>query len=308
MQSLTLSFGKAATIIERNLALFQEFGQALFRPVVDYLSECDMLYIVPHKTLHYLPLHAVEFDEKPLCQLYAITYLPSASLLPFCQANNPLRRQKRYRYAQVLTLGVGVREEPRQQRKKFVHESTTVAEIFASSSASTLNGVRATKQAFRTQAPKSDLIHIASHGFFNSTYPLGSGLLLADGRKLPSFREVKEEERHVLKAEEFYQLRLCANLVVLSGCFTGMSEVRPGDELIGLARGVFVAGVPTIMLSLWEAHHGATTYFMQDFYQELATGAPKAIAYQHAQRQLLAHPDYHHLRYWAPFILIGDWL
>ena len=180
--------------------------------------------------------------------------------------------------------------------------------LFNSAKKTCYTGTRATKAAFLEHAPRKDLIHIASHGYFDSDTPLGSGPLLSYGRRYPSLVSNKNRDRFVLKAEEFYQINLQANLMVMSGCFTGMSEVRPGDELLGLTRGIFAAGVPAMVVSLWEAHHGATRQFMHVFYQELIQGSPKALALQAAQRGLRRTPEYQHIKYWAPFILIGDWL
>ena len=205
-------------------------------------------------------------------------------------------------------MGVGASEEPPTIRNKFCLESKRVPEILGSSDQRCYSGIRATKNTFRKNAGDCDLIHIASHGYFNRFRPLGSGPLLANGRRLPHIHTDTVDERHILMAEEFYQLRLKANLVVLSGCFTGRSDVRPGDELMGLVRGVFAAGIPSMVLCLWEAYHDATIQFMEIFYQELSQRAPKAIAFQKAQCELRRHQQYHHLRFWAPFVLIGDWL
>lgn len=308
LKTMIWSFGRASIIVERNMSFFQEIGATIFRPILNYLDDCDVLYIIPHKDLHYLPLHVIEINRQALCEHYAIVYLPNASLLKFCQENNVLRKKRRYSYRQILSLGVGTREDSLRLRKKFVTEARQVTEVFAPTKSHCLTGIQATKAAFLEHAPQCDLIHIASHGFFDRNIPLGSGPLLAYGKRLPPFEVHKNKKQYVLQAEEFYQLRLQANLVVLSGCFTGMSEVKPGDELLGLARGVFAAGVPSMIVSLWEAHHGAAMQFMQTFYQELLQGIPKALALQAAQRQLRRQPEYRHLKYWAPFILIGDWL
>src|SRR5918996_4002336 len=66
-----------------------------------------------------------------------------------------------------------------------------------------------------------------------------------------------------------YSLKLNCGLVTLSGCETGMNAVAPGDELMGLARGFFSAGSPTVMLSLWTIDDEATVDLMVAFYREL---------------------------------------
>jgi CHAT domain-containing protein len=308
LKNMIWSFGKDDSIIKSKLSFFQNIASAFFKPVLDYLSACDILYIIPHKDLHYLPFHAAEIDGKTLCEHCAIVYLPSASLLKFCQENNILRKKKKFSYKQILSIGVGAREDTPNFQKNFHIEARQVGRVFQTARSICHTGRQATKAVFMDHAPQSDLIHVASHGFFDKDTPLGSGPLLADGKHLPPKKPDHDSKRFVLKAEEFYQLNLRANLMVLSGCLTGMSEVRAGDELLGLARGMFAAGIPSMIVSLWEAHHGATMQFMQIFYQELINGVPKALALQSAQRELRKNSEYQHIKYWAPFILIGDWL
>lgn len=308
LKSMIWSFGKASAIVARNLVLFQEIGKAILTPILEYLGTCEILYIVPHKALHYLPLHAVEINGKALCDHFAVVYLPSASLLHFCQLNNVLRKAQRGFQRRILTVGVGAKEDSPYIRKKFIRETEIVTQSFESATNISLTGVRATKKAFYENSAECDLIHIASHGFFDSVTPLGCGPLLAFGKRLPTLMTKTNNHQHILKAEEFFQFRFKANLVVFSGCFTGMSEVRPGDELLGLARGLFVSGVPSIVLCLWQAHHGATMLFIKSFYEQLCSGKSKALAFQTAQRHLRQHLRFQHLKYWAPFVLLGDWL
>src|SRR5262249_45660333 len=99
-----------------------------------------------------------------------------------------------------------------------------------------LLGEAATIAALKQAAPSADIIHMACHGRFRSDNPLFSSLRLADGW---------------LTVRDAYDLRLNCGLVTLSACETGISAVAPGDELIGLARGFFSAGAPSILVSLW---------------------------------------------------------
>ena len=99
-----------------------------------------------------------------------------------------------------------------------------------------------------------------------------------------------------------------SNLVILSGCFTGMTRVKLGDELLGVSRGIFYSGVPSMILSLWETQQDASIEFIKNFFRELSNGTPKVFAFNNAQKQLINSSKYNELKYWAPFILLGDWL
>jgi CHAT domain-containing protein len=106
-----------------------------------------------------------------------------------------------------------------------------------------------------------------------------------------------------LSLYDLYHFKLPAELVVLSGCATGRNTITPGDELMGLVRGLLRAGAQSLMLSLWDVHDASTRDFMIAFYSRLAEGQTKPIALQAAMGKLRqTHP---HPYYWAPFILIG---
>ena len=106
-----------------------------------------------------------------------------------------------------------------------------------------------------------------------------------------------------LSLYDLYHLKLPVELVVLSGCATGLNVIKPGDEQIGLVRGLLQAGAQSMVLSLWDVHDASTKEFMIAFYGELQRGLPKALALQNAMLGL--RRKYPHPYYWAPFLLIG---
>ena len=106
-----------------------------------------------------------------------------------------------------------------------------------------------------------------------------------------------------LSLYDLYHLDLPVELVVLSGCATGLNVIKPGDEQVGLVRGLLQAGAQSLLLSLWDVHDSSTKEFMVAFYSQLQRGASKALALQHAMIELRAR--YPHPYYWAPFSLIG---
>jgi CHAT domain-containing protein len=106
-----------------------------------------------------------------------------------------------------------------------------------------------------------------------------------------------------LSLYDLYHLRLPAELIVLSGCATGMNVVTPGDELIGLVRGLLKAGAQNLLLSLWDVHDASTKEFMLDFYELVRQGHAYAAALQNTMLKLRRR--YPHPFHWAPFVLIG---
>jgi len=95
-----------------------------------------------------------------------------------------------------------------------------------------------------------------------------------------------------------------ANLVTLSGCRSGASEVAGADELLGLMRGFLYAGARSLLLSLWDVNDRSTSKFMGIFYQSWLGGMTKAEALQTAMQKMRAEEP--HPYFWAPFVLIGN--
>ena len=106
-----------------------------------------------------------------------------------------------------------------------------------------------------------------------------------------------------LSLYDMAHLQLPVELVVLSGCATGLNVVTPGDELMGLVRGLLQAGAQSLVLSLWDVHDDSTREFMVEFYTQLQQGRSKAEAMQTAFISLRDHRP--HPYHWAPFLLIG---
>ncbi|MDT7687505.1 MAG: hypothetical protein QOE46_264 [Acidobacteriota bacterium] len=235
------------------------------------------LIVVPHRALHYVPFHALDDGKGYVVERREVSYAPSASVLSYCLAR-PMRP-----FHRALLMGVADEQTPRVR-----DEIAALAPLFPEALA--LLDAEATVAALRERAPSADVIHLACHGQFRPDSPLFSSLKLGDGW---------------LTVRDAYTLDVGAGLVTLSACETGVSAVAPGDELLGLVRGFFYAGAPTLLLSLWTVDDEATAELMTDFYTALRAGARPAAALRAAQlRQMSERP---HPFFWSPFILTGRW-
>lgn len=112
-----------------------------------------------------------------------------------------------------------------------------------------------------------------------------------------------QQDDGVLVAEEILNLKLNAELVVLSACNTGRGNLT-GDGVIGLSRCFIVAGVPSIVVSLWAVPDAATVQLMTEFYQNLQRGLDKAQALR--QAMLVTQKQNPNPKAWAAFTLIGE--
>ena len=263
-----------ALLSATNTHLRALYGE-LIEPLRSRLA-ADHLIVIPHGGMHYLPFHAFLGDRGYLIDEFSLSYAPSANVYALC-AGKPASGGVR-----SLVLGVPTADAPGIRE-----EVEAIAEVLPG--AALHLGDDASEERLRDGGADARLIHIATHGFFRQDNPMFSAIQLG-GSRLTLF--------------DLYRLQLDAQLVVLSGCGTGLNVVEGGDELIGLGRGLLYAGARSAMMSLWDVHDESTVSFMRRFYGSLLDSFDPARALRDtmiAQRALHPHPFF-----WAPFVLVGQ--
>ena len=146
------------------------------------------------------------------------------------------------------------------------------------------------------------ILHFATHGVLDSQHPELSGIVL-------SLLDSKGEPTDgFLRLNQIYNMKLPVELVVLSGCKTGLGKEIKGEGLVGLTRGFMYAGAPRVVVSLWDVNDAGTAELMKLFYQAmLKQNARPAEALRAAQIAMMKRPGFSSPYYWAPFILQGEW-
>src|SRR5207247_1664630 len=138
------------------------------------------------------------------------------------------------------------------------------------------------------------VIHFASHAIVDNRHPDLCAIALSGG---------------MLRMTDIYNLRLNADLVVLSACDTATGKELRGEGLIGLVRGFMYAGAPRVVASFWKVKDEATASLMGRFYQAtFARGMSPAAALRSAQLSMLRNPRWQAPAYWAGFILQGEYV
>jgi CHAT domain-containing protein len=146
------------------------------------------------------------------------------------------------------------------------------------------------------------LVHFATHGFLNNEHLELSGIVLS------LFDRQGKEQNGFLLAHEVYNLKLSADLVVLSACETGLGKELKGEGLIGLTRAFMYAGAPRVVVSLWSVNDKATAKLMEQFYRGmLVQGLRPAAALRAAQIEMWKQKQWQSPYYWAAFVLQGEW-
>jgi len=238
--------------------------------------DADHLIFVPHDLLHYVPFHALHDGRQYLIDSFSISYAPSATVYALCHARGG------HGSGSSLVLGVADAHTPFiLDELRSVAARLPGAELYV--------GEEATVDVLRQKAEGRRVVHIAAHGFFRPDNPMFSGIRLGSSSYLTLY--------------DLYNLKLPAELVVLSACVTGVNVIAAGDELLGLARGLFRAGAASLLLTLWEVPDQSTAEFMKAFYDRVLTAPNRASALRDAV--LALREKYPHPIHWAPFVLMG---
>ncbi|MGD8404764.1 MAG: CHAT domain-containing protein, partial [Anaerolineales bacterium] len=260
------------------------FGEKLLAPLDDYLEGVEIVYFIPHDLLHIIPLHALNTNGEPFIKKYQVAYAPSAGVL--------MRTLRHHGDRGQIEKGLFMGFTPNELEKQaFYGEAKSLANYFGSE---TILDTKANKARLGKEAGQADLIHLSCHGSFNPEDPLASPIMLADGE---------------FTARDWMGVRINSEMVTLSACRTGFSEVGRGDEIVGMTRSLLYAGTRSVLVSLWSVNAISTMMWMEDFYKTIwdENGnkmTQKAKAFQQATLNLMK--EFEDPYYWAPFILVGD--
>ncbi len=232
--------------------------------------------VVPHGSLHFLPFHAFYDGEKYLIDKFEISYAPSASVLKYCLGKDSIAQNS------PLLVGVADKKAP-----LIGQEIERLSALFPQ--ARVLLNEAATRQTFSEESRIASFLHIATHAVFRQDNPMFSSFKLGDGW---------------LTAFDLFSMSCQTNLVTLSGCQSGVSEVTGADDLLGLMRAFLYAGARSLLLSLWNVNDQSTTALMGGFYKEWQQGTAKSTALR--QAMLAIRDQFPNPFYWAPFLLVGN--
>jgi CHAT domain-containing protein len=295
------------------------FYRELLAPVLDSIApSIKNLVFVPHFKLGHLPFEvflteSVSQDKKMnyatlpyLLNTYNISYNYSARLwqensLKVPQRNNGELLGIAARYdSTVSPLRLPAYQDIRKQLIALPSAKKEVELLEQNYAGFFAYGKDASEKIFKENAKNYSIIHLAMHGILDKKSPILSSL---------AFTEDKDSiENNFLQAYEISKLKLPSNLVVLSACETGYGRFERGDGIASLARSFMYAGVPAMVVSLWQVNDFTTSEIMQLFYKNLAAGMPKdealrsaKIAYLKRAQGVAAHPAF-----WSPFVQMGN--
>ena len=291
------SLPDAATVLRRRLSLkhFLEPSQQaynwLVRPVEAELAASGVktLVFVPDGAIRNIPLSALHDGEHYLIEKYSVAIAPSLQLVD----PQPLRQEQ----LKVLAFGLSEAREgfsalPNVQLELEGIKAEVESEIVLNDSFTSVNFQQA------IESFSFPIIHLATHGQFSSRASDTYILTWDNPINAKNFGDL-------LRTPQGTRTRPI-ELLVLSACKTAKGDERAA---LGLAGVAVRAGTRSTLASLWVVSDEATASLMTAFYEELAKNqATKAEALRRAQLTILQDKEFAHPYYWAPFVMVGNWL
>ncbi len=286
--------------------LLAQLYELLIKPINDLLptDSASRVIFIPHRQLFLVPFVALQ-DEigKFLIENYSILTAPSIQVLDLTFKSPAASNSQGIKGVEdILVMGnptmpsiapdIGEAPEQLSSLPGAEAEANAIAKLLNTQA---ITGNRATKAVIVPKMQQSKIVHLATHGLlddFTGQGIPGAIALAPDGK-----------DNGLLTAEEILNLKLKANLVVLSACDTGRGRIT-GDGVVGLSRSLISAGVPSIIVSLWAVPDAPTASLMTEFYRNLQQNPDKAAALRNAM--LTTMKQYPNPIDWAAFTLMGE--
>jgi CHAT domain-containing protein/Tfp pilus assembly protein PilF len=295
----------------------RELFDLLFKDAHALIQGKDKLVIVPDGPLWEMPFQALLSPrDRYLVKDHAIAYAPSLTAL---REMIKLRQRKSSEAPTLLAIGnPALGKEVVERRSRLMGnpleplpdaetQVRRLSRFYDPRRSKIYIGAEATEARVKAEAGQYTVLQFATHGEPNDRSPMYSHLVLAQTGE-------KDQEDGLLEAWEFLNLDLKADLAVLSACETARGRVGAGEGMIGLTWALFVAGVPTTVVSQWKVRSDSTAELMVEFHRLLQAhntkGAPRlsrAEALRQAALKLLNGNQHRHPFFWAGFVLVGDW-
>jgi len=263
----------------------------LIRPLEPEFARAgiDTLIIAPDGALRLIPLSALYDGEHFLIEKYAMGVIPAMTLTDL--------RTAEIGKAPMLIGGLSEGVQEFSPLPSVKAELSEVREIMNAETVLQDQEYTTEKLESEFKGNPYSVLHLATHGVFGGTFretfllTYNDRLTMNRLEDLISFGRFRENQ---------------VELLTLSACQTAMGDERAA---LGLAGVAIKAGVKTAMATLWFVDDEATSLAVREFYRQLKTpGISKAKALQNAQKKLIAQERYWHPVYWAPFLLIGNWM
>ncbi len=290
-------------VIEASAGLYDE----LIRPIEIQLKK--NLAIIPMGELSFIPFDvllkkkpnrmAEFYDYKYMLKDHAISYSYSSTLLNDAKEKINILNVKNNFVGFAPVFESRKIASSRSEMVSLAFNESEVKNIKELIGGDIYTDLKASKEKFVEVCKDYKILHLATHGVSNSKE--GDNSYLAFSENLTS-------ENSLLYARDIYNLKINADLVVLSACETAIGELKLAEGIISLGRAFTYAGAQSNITTLWQVNDGAASLLMQNFYKEIKQGVSKDEALRNAKLNYIAENSnvFAHPFYWSAFIPIGD--
>ncbi|BAZ03340.1 TPR repeat-containing protein (plasmid) [Tolypothrix tenuis PCC 7101] len=296
-RGITVTYNPNPTKVKQR---FQKLHELLINPIADLLPKNpdERVTFIPQSSLFLVPFAALQDEQgKYLIEKHTILTAPAIQVLDLTH-----KQRQKVSGNQALVMGNPIMPsvapkigEAPQQLPDLPGALTEAKEIAQLLNTKAITGKDATKAAFIQRLPQARFIHLATHGLLDDFKGLGvpgAVALAPDGK-----------DDGLLTANEILDLKINAELVVLSACDTAQGKLT-GDGVIGLSRVLISAGAPSVIVTLWSIPDSPSALLMGEFYRQLQKNPDKAQALRQAMLTTMKqHPSPSN---WAAFTLIGE--
>jgi len=288
-----------------NLRLYKAYT-VLIQPLEKYFRG-KQLIIIPDEDLLYLPFDAflttwvkkkqINYAELAyLIRDYSISYGYSTNTLWTTHSNNQFW-PKVIGFAPEYSSRIS---DDKKMYKSLKNNNLEIESILNNFNGISLSGSKATRSNFSSKLKSGAVLHLAMHAELDTVHAGTSSLIFTPNDSLPG--------NYHLYNYEIGQMNIKSPMVVLSACNTGNGKLYNGEGLMSLSRSFILAGVPSVVETLWPVEDIAGSKIMGDFYKYLSAGEPKNKAMRMAKLDYInsTSPSFVNPRYWAAYTLVGD--
>ncbi len=318
MQNQNFS-GDVHDTFKRFVRLGRKFYSILIEPCLEY-TEKRNLTIVPDGAITFIPFECLVTEDTDteyinyltlpyMIKEFSVGYSHSSTLMFTERLRSKSPKKKVLAFAPMYgvpeyELDASLMRQITEDEEFLIPLAGTIKEVQSINEtvpSDVYINERATEANFKKNASDYNVLHLAMHTRMQDDDPLYS---------LLAFSDVGEDsiEDNRLYAYEVYNLKLNAEMAVLSSCNSGFGKMQKGEGMMSLARGFVYAGCPSIVMTLWQVTDKSSSELMTSFYSYLKKGKSKQEAMRHAKMDYLKNADdlTSNPYFWSGFVVLGD--
>ena len=289
---------------------FTETSHCLYSWLIEPIKaeiENKRLIIIPHCELNLVPFELLTTELHPpdnLVNYKSLSYLIKKNPISYGYSGTLLFEESKLRAGKNVAFFIPDYSQVKYYtgQKQFMNlngtqeESRKIRDLIGGD---LFSGNQANETRFKQIASDYKILHIASHTSMDNEFPTLSSI------ELPTSKDTLNDG--VLFSYELYQLQLKAQLIVLSGCNTGMGQLKQGEGLLSLSRSFFYSGVRSVAYTLWPLADQTGAEIMIGFYKGIKYKKRLEDALQSSKINYLsmADPAKSHPYYWGGFLIVG---